>query len=330
MSSELYPPGVTVWVLLATYNGEEYLREFLASLQASTYLGWVLYVYDDGSQDETLSILQAFSQEHPDKIRWADQGHQQRRGAKQAFAHLAQQVLLESRSRDLFAFADQDDIWDATKLMCLVERYKKAKQQYGDIPLLLYSDLVVVDAKGTLLSPSLMAMQNSKPVSYCLSRALVQNAVTGCACLVNFQLLSLALPMPREAIMHDWWLALVACSFGRAIYLPERLVQYRQHASNTIGAKNYGVEYALTHLWAGLQGRTTRIQLRELVEQCRALSKHPRFSDLAGLESHSVIESFTALPEYSFLARCQVMSRYGISRPGLLRNVALAVDLLKL
>ena len=44
-------------ILMATYNGASYIRTQIQSLQAQTLTDWKLYIHDDGSSDDTMSIL---------------------------------------------------------------------------------------------------------------------------------------------------------------------------------------------------------------------------------------------------------------------------------
>ena len=67
----------------------------------------------------------------------------------------------------------------------------------------------------------------------------MQNVVSGCTCLVNQKCINAALPFPSEAIMHDWWLALVAARLGEISYLDESTICYRQHDHNVVGAKSF-------------------------------------------------------------------------------------------
>ena len=46
-------------ILMATYNGEKYLKDQIESLYAQTVSGWHLYVRDDGSQDATIDIIKS-------------------------------------------------------------------------------------------------------------------------------------------------------------------------------------------------------------------------------------------------------------------------------
>jgi hypothetical protein len=58
----------------------------------------------------------------------------------------------------------------------------------------------------------------------------------------------LALPIPNQALMHDWWLALVASSFGKIGFYNAPTVYYRQHNLNVLGAKGRGYNYWLSIL----------------------------------------------------------------------------------
>ena len=63
------------------------------------------------------------------------------------------------------------------------------------------------------------------------------NLVTGCTAVINEELALKVLPIPDQAIMHDWWIAIAAVAYGRRLFIDQCLVRYRQHGRNTIGAK---------------------------------------------------------------------------------------------
>ena len=71
------------------------------------------------------------------------------------------------------------------------------------------------------------------------------NVATGCTMLFNRSLIDLALPIPKDALVHDWWLSLVASYFGKLNYLPTPTVLYRQHSNNAIGSRGIGLDYWL-------------------------------------------------------------------------------------
>jgi len=96
-------------IAMATYNGEKHLREQLASIASQTYLPLELVVCDDGSTDETLSILHEFSTVAPFECRIF------RNEKTLGFA----ENFLRSASHckgNWIAFCDQDDVWLPTKL----------------------------------------------------------------------------------------------------------------------------------------------------------------------------------------------------------------------
>lgn len=74
-------------ILLATYNGEKYLPQQLDSLFAQTNQDWSLIVHDDGSRDDTISIIKAYKSKFPDRIKQIEDGIKSG-GAKNNFAHL--------------------------------------------------------------------------------------------------------------------------------------------------------------------------------------------------------------------------------------------------
>ena len=96
-------------VLLATYNGEKYITEFLDSLDQQSYQDFMLIVRDDGSSDATLSILNSYSY----KLSITILNSTQRLGAARNFMKL----LVDSGDNfEYYFFADQDDYWHPYKI----------------------------------------------------------------------------------------------------------------------------------------------------------------------------------------------------------------------
>ena len=105
-------------------------------------------------------------------------------------------------------------------------------------PLLVFTDLHVVNDDLEIQQPSFWKFQDVQPRNiHRLRRLLTENVVTGCTMLFNLPLAKLTIPMDPAAFMHDWWMALLASSYGAATFLPQPTVFYRQHASNVLGAK---------------------------------------------------------------------------------------------
>ncbi|OOF20383.1 hypothetical protein BZJ17_13075 [Salinivibrio sp. IB574] len=130
---------------------------------------------------------------------------------------------------------DQDDVWLPEKI---VKSYQKISSFCSSKPALVYCDLMIVNESLDLFSSSYFCYKKiPKTWDKHFIQLLQQNTVSGCAAIFNRALLEKATPIPDDAYMHDWWLALVAKAFGNLKLIDEPLIKYRQHANNSIGVK---------------------------------------------------------------------------------------------
>lgn len=250
-------------ILLPTWNGEKFLAEQLDSLLAQTYPNIIIVIRDDGSTDGTPVLLSKYAAAHPYHIRvLADDGRNL--GASGSFSHLMNYALQHQKELGLerawLMFCDQDDVWVPHKIAVSMQRMQALEQQYPRAPLLVHSDLKVVDEQRQQIAPSFIAYQGLEPLRNTLGRMVVSNTVTGCTALLNEELALLAIPVPAAAVMHDWWLALVVSAFGHISYIDEALVEYRQHGRNAIGAKAYQKDRC-----GSLLSRLLEVRHRELL-----------------------------------------------------------------
>ena len=95
-------------VLLATYNGEKYLKEQLDSILNQTYKNINLIISDDASKDGTRDILK----EYEEKDKRVKVFYQENNlGYVKNFEFLLKQVQSE-----VFMLSDQDDFWMPQKI----------------------------------------------------------------------------------------------------------------------------------------------------------------------------------------------------------------------
>lgn len=231
-----------VAILLSTYNGAKYLSEQLDSLLAQDYLNYVIVVRDDASSDASVDIVSGYAQRHPELFHILPV-ERANLGACGGFSALLEYVLenkeLLGLERAYSMFCDQDDVWHANKVSTTLAAMLDLEQRFPFRACLLHSDLRVVTDGGAEIAPSFFAYQGLRPNKRSFARMLVSNSVTGCTMMVNEKLARLATPIPQGAIMHDWWLALLAASAGHIDTIEEPLIDYRQHQENTVGAKQY-------------------------------------------------------------------------------------------
>lgn len=223
-----------IHILMAVFNGEKYLREQLESIVRQTVTDWKLYIHDDGSRDGTIGIIEEFALKYPDKVELFYETQHKSSGAKCSFSKLVEQV----REDGDYAFCDQDDIWDDDKLEVLRKELRRTEKNKNNkiTPSMVCSDARLIDEKGNVTEESL-AEKSGLFISeeHMFERLFLYNFAQGCTMLWNIQLHRLIKHIPKEAIMHDWWVALVAAGHGRISFIPKQLLSYRQHTGNVIG-----------------------------------------------------------------------------------------------
>lgn len=218
-----------VSILLATYRGETYLPALAESLLGQEYTDFRVLWQDDGGDAPPLPHDGRF-------VPGANSG--KRLGAAGNFFD-----LMAQDDAPYTALCDQDDVWHAGRLARCMEAMQAAERESGaDTPLLVHSDCRLIGADGTLLHGSFFRHQGWDGGAVTLNRLIVQNNVTGCTVLMNAALRRLVVThLPDAPVLHDWWIALTAAAFGRVIFLPDTLVDYRQHGANVIGASRAGL-----------------------------------------------------------------------------------------
>ena len=300
-------------ILLATYNGERFLGEQLDSILGQSHRHWRLLVRDDGSTDRTAEILRHYAQRIGSRMVLL-QDAEGRLGPCLNFGR-----LLCASTAPYIALCDQDDVWLPDKLARLLNVLRDAERRWGgNTPILVHSDLAVVDARGQLIAASFWRYQNLRPQNGGnWRRQLVQNVVTGCATMFNRALRALAVPIPSEAIMHDWWLALLAACAGRVLHVPWASTLYRQHGGNDTGARPWSVRYVLA--------RARRLPLDDSLvrTQRQAAVLAQRLRGRVDEKTQSVIGAYSRIAERGWLARRVFVARHGLWKSGFVRNVGL-------
>ncbi len=219
-------------ILLATYNGQAYLREQIDSILAQSNQDWQLLIRDDASDDDTLSIIKDYVTRYPDRVKLIEDnsGHL---GASLNF-----QRLLENSITEYIMFCDQDDVWLPNKIEATLKLMKTTEKSYPDKPILVHTDLRVVDSQLKTIATSTWRYQKTPPeTGNDFNKVMLQNVATGCTIMINEKAKVVSLPIPKEAVMHDWWIAINVAKHGEIVYIPDQLVLYRQHLNNAVGAK---------------------------------------------------------------------------------------------
>lgn len=297
-------------ILLAAYNGERYLPAQSRSLRGQSYGDFTVLCRDDGSRDATAAQLAALERE--------DKRFRLIYGSPSGSASGCFFALLHSSDAPYTMFCDQDDVWHADKVEKTLAAMKAAERKYGaDTPLLVHTDLRVVDAVLREISPSMMALQQLCPEENGLPRLLAQSLVSGCTMMINAPLRRLVTArLPERCLMYDWWISLAAAAFGKIIYLPESTIDYRQHGDNQVGAAAvHSPAYILQKLRAQSAGKS----LWGTYAQAAAFAD--AFGDILPRQQAELVRRYAALPELGKLQRIRTIRRLGTLKCGTLRRL---------
>lgn len=216
-------------ILLATYNGEKYLKEQIDSILNQSYKNINLIISDDCSKDKTPQILEEYSKKDK-RIKIIIQ--KENLGVVKNIEFLLKQV-----KSPYYMLADQDDYWLSEKVE---KSLKILKNNNAD---LVFGDLEVVDKNLNtmyksfndymLLSRKINKYIDSYKVNY------LYNCVTGCTVLSKKETIEKILPLPTNSkyLIHDHWIGLMASLNGKLAYMPEKYIKYRQHGNNQVGTE---------------------------------------------------------------------------------------------
>lgn len=302
-------------ILLSTYQGASYLQEQVHSILHQTYPHFHIWIRDDGSTDETRSILHTLAQRHSTHLSLIPSN--QNLGARGSFSE-----LLKQGQAPYVMFADQDDVWLPNKIELCLDHMCYLEKRYGDhIPLLVHTDLKVVKADLSVLSESFWRYTQLNPHITHLNRVLTQNHVTGCTMMINRVLADLAYPIPETAIMHDWWMALIAAGLGKISPLHQPTLLYRQHGTNTIGAKKYGMK-------SFLQGTALEMKKQQsCVQQTyrQAQTFLHRYNHLLNAKQKQLVQAYVELKDLSYFPQKKQILKYKFFKHGYLRNIKIFI-----
>jgi len=205
---------------MATYNGDQFIERQIQSIMSQLNDEDEVIISDDGSTDDTLQIIRAFTDK---RIKIFN--NKNRRGPTGNFENALQHAL-----GNLIILSDQDDIWLPDKVNDICR-------------LLVNNDLVltnceVVNQNCELLHSSFFVLRGSRSGFW---HNLYRNSYIGCCMAFRREILTYALPFPAKVFFHDWWIGLLVEVKGRIVFYDKTLIKYVRHGGNfsPTGEKGY-------------------------------------------------------------------------------------------
>lgn len=195
---------------MAAHNGEKYLEEQIDSILVQLSTDDELIISDDGSNDATISIIENYKDPRI-QLKLSKIKNDTVRNFENALNH---------SSGDRVFLSDQDDIWQPNKIQIMQKTLNNSD--------LVLCDCTLVDDNLQLIFPSLFELNKTKKGMF---RNLIKNGYIGCCMAFRKTVLEKSLPFPDNIPMHDQWIGLVSEKHFRTLHIPDKLVQYRRHAS---------------------------------------------------------------------------------------------------
>ncbi len=303
-------PSGSVAILLCTLNGARFLPGQLASFEAQDFTGWRLFASDDGSEDDTITLLTEFQNKYgPHRVTI-------RRGPAKGFVRNFLSLICDPAVKsDYYALSDQDDIWDAHKLSRARSFLMNAP---ADVPCVYGSRARLIDDEGNEFGLSPLFRKSPH-----FRNALVQNVISGNTMVFNEKIRSILIKAGPDidVPVHDWWIYLATAAVGgRIVYDPLPTVAYRIHADNLIGSTRSLRDRIrqVRMLWEGRFKGWTDANIRAL----------ERVKGLMLEENQQTFERFRRARNQSLLSRVYGLLRSGIYRQTLLGNIGLCFAVL--
>ena len=215
--------NIRVSVAMATYNGEKYIKEQIESILCQLKGEDELVISDDGSNDETISIINEYMRE--DKRIKLLSGP--RSGVKQNFAN-----AIENTKGKYIFLSDQDDVWMSNKIERVLKYFIKE-----DFSLIVHNAEIVNEN----LKKNLKSFFEYRKSGAGVIKNIYKNTYIGCCMAFDSKIKKDILPIPDNIEMHDQWIGIINDKkYKKSFFLNEQLIKYRRHENNVSQMKPYG------------------------------------------------------------------------------------------
>jgi len=205
-------------ILMSTYNGDDYVEDQIRSIYEQTFQDFQLVIRDDGSEPVFLQKLEKLQRTY---------GFRLIEGKNAGFARSFMALLEKAGDAELYAFADQDDIWLPEKLQIAINWFDRHQRE--DIPQLFHNAYDIVDSDTLKKTGHFFFSEEG----YDFRRSITENHYSGFSMVINQRLRKMMLRgRANRIVYHDWWAGMIAHAFGEAYSDPEVASLHRAHGDN--------------------------------------------------------------------------------------------------
>lgn len=229
-----------VAVVMSTYNGQKYLREQINSILQQVDVEVELFIRDDGSNDETLSILYEYSAKHKNV--------HVHKGENIGFRKSFMEELKIAEGFEYYAFSDQDDFWEDEKLKKGCETIQESIQNKSK-PAVYYSNLYVADEQLKIYRKTKLEKRR-----HTLESNVLRRSIAGCTMIFNAAMWNCINKKTITTDMlcrgHDSFIISLCYAVGGIVVCDSNAyIRYRQHSNNTSGS-SHGIKQRIQKEWS--------------------------------------------------------------------------------
>lgn len=219
--------SVLVSILLPTYNGANYIKEFLESIKRQDYRPIELIISDDNSTDNTLSIIKHWIHKNGVDIHTRLIVGKKNLGLSGNFSRMRHHI-----SGNYIFIADQDDIWEANKITEQVNYLNKNTDC-----IMCICDRSIIDSKGKTLCRSEASFYNRKKKKMKFNQIICEPSIYAANCMaLRNKYLDNIFSVPEKIVEHDTYMTIIASYYGDIGFLQKPLIRYRIHNNNLSGS----------------------------------------------------------------------------------------------
>lgn len=213
-------------ILLASYQGERFIREQIESILAQSYREFHLIIQDDGSSDETVNIVNEYVKKDSRVHLCFNHGQ----GVVSNFFS-----LIEKSSACWIFLADQDDVWREDKLEYMVKKCQEMTMYYGEhSPLILHHEAFRCNEK--LMGRKKLIGKKGRVQG--LPSFFYYPVLQSASLVFNQALKRRLFPLPPMIEKHDRYIHLIAQLYGIRQFIECPLMKYRLHGYNVEGVSS--------------------------------------------------------------------------------------------
>jgi glycosyltransferase involved in cell wall biosynthesis len=257
-------------VALCTYNGGRFLKEQLDSILNQTLKVDEIIVCDDISTDNTLTILEEYSNKSPNLFK-IYKNEKNLRSVKNF------EKAISLCRGDVIFLSDQDDIWIPKK----VEYYVQYFNENNEIKVLASNGFCIdensiIHEKYSVWDVPSFLLENNIKFDYYSLISYVSNIATGASIAIRKEMVARILPFPIiPNFHHDEWIAIISSKENSFELLNGKYFYYRTHLNQQVGGVFYNnskkVKKSLIETFNIYQEKNTYISFkRKLKKLCHA------------------------------------------------------------